>query len=796
MKKIIRFRNVFIALIFAVISIENVFANQCGLHGYTTGGEVVTGSYNCHTRLWCCNNKVYNECNSAPETPPMPGCTVVTSLQIEQYNTSGICSCGCNDEPEDACYYSNRDGYDFGSSSDHKDNSIYSKVSEKESTCNQLTITKVDKKSGSFIIGARIKVSKRSTYNRDEDSKFVDSTYELGSITLSQLSPGNYTIQEVSPPSGYSLDSTPISFSVDTDGRISVGSGRNVYRSTNSLTRNASISIGNQSEVCMYYNDPASNLGTSFKYADKYIWTTEIESYQNAGWRIAENVSKSDCNGCFGDTPTFARASKTVWATEKDSAHPYKYDERTTEGSCKALPEPKICTPQDYTGGQTFEETEKCEEERSIFYEDGKKCLSSTDDAFYEIKCVDKIANLFDLNKDNIEADILDIKQGQSFGYEIKSTSSKLCYAKFNTEVWKRAYDSVQAKFEALEHESKRVSEAEKAAANQWYITVQSKIFGQINEYLYWQPTIKKEPVAKVSLKLGSALQPLNNPKGNSPANNIVILGIDAEKNVAEVYDKKATSDGDIASVYRQYKEEMEKDYKGNQIFVKNSAGSREALDIASKFGIVVNGVETQPSFNVNLNSGRYVSDSMPSPAIDLSSVKNFLWFTSTKGETVLIPPEVSLDLVNGAIVGNGITPRLQQSGYNRIYTDTQIEKNNTYDLYVNLEKLGNNNSEVKNEKCKLRVLGRDFIYRVIEESNPFINNTRQKGYNWYRVDSNGTEYNFTSIIPNSNEYSKQYSLSPEATRIIKNSNSSTADAYLGTCRFGINDQASAILCR
>ena len=546
--------------------------------------------------------------------------------------------------------------------------------------------------------------------------------------------------------------------------------------------------------VCVY--TPSGIGDNSFKYANAYKMTdSPTEEELNY---VAYDKDASTCKGCFGNTPTFARATNTSWSTGPSSATPYKYDERTTEASCTPLPEPRVCAPQDYSDGKVQEETDKCEEEKSIFFEDGKKCVGSVNDAFYEIKCVNKVANYFDLNKDGVEVETLNIKQGQSFAYEIESISTKMCYAVFNAEVWERAYNRIQTKFQALQNESVRVTEVEKASAIQWYITVQTKIFNQVNDYLNWKPAIENEPTAKVTLKQGDVLQPLNNPKGvsGSSANKIVELIIDDERTKDPSFDRKATDDGNIASIYYQNKNDLEKDRNGNHIMVKDSNGSKKAIDIAKDYGIEVTSVENQPKFDVNLNNGLYVRDSMPSSGINLNAVKNFLWITTSKKELYMMPPKVTLNWIDGAIVLNSSDASIAKDGYNRIYTSQDIAKNKVYNLNVTLENLGGNKSVVLDNKCKLKVSNTELIYRVIEEKNPFINDTRQKGYNWYRTGIDGTVYDFTNIIPNSNEYNVLYSLSPDDIKVIKKSNEKLKDAYLGTCYLSETNEASEILCK
>lgn len=125
----------------------------------------------------------------------------------------------------------------------------------------------------------------------------------------------------------------------------------------------------------------------------------------------------------------------------------------------------------------------------------------------------------------------------------------------------------------------------------------------------------------------------------------------------------------------------------------------------------------------------------------------------------------------------------------NKVYTDFNwddgISKIETTIYYNNN---GKQISKIVNDKCKLNVYSDKFNYRIIDVSNPFVNNTREISKNWLN-----NLYNYTGVI-NKNTWSNNslytFNLSKSSIRDIQESNYEINDknyikntnAYLGTC--------------
>ena len=78
--------------------------------------------------------------------------------------------------------------------------------------------------------------------------------------------------------------------------------------------------------------------------------------------------------------------------------------------------------------------------------------------------------------------------------------------------------------------------------------------------------------------------------------------------------------------------------------------------------------------------------------------------------------------------------------GGNKIYIDYDTDPG-TYTMDINVSNIAGKNS-VHNDKCQLRVSKEGILYRPIDVSNPFINNTWQPGANWIN-----SEMDFRNII-------------------------------------------------
>ena len=583
---------------------------------------------------------------------------------------------------------------------------------------------------------------------------------------------------------------------------IHVASLSTIYRVSNYYVRCGVTPVPDS--VCAYKPTTVAGLDNTFENADGYMWTDDPKAIPS-DWVIDFNKDRSQCGGCFGNATTLAASTNVRWGTGVHGRDGYKLD-KVSSTQCYARETPKVCEPVDQNGSPTETlETDKCDDEENVYFVDGKWCNGG--EPFYEIKCLNKYANEFDLEGKDVEVEEdFDIKQGVSVGIEVKTEGTKLCSAKFFSGTWDTVYFQVIEKLKAVDIEENSVRNA--ADVNEqrsWYITVLTKVLKQVNEYIDWKAKNEHNPTVKVELKNSSgASQKLNSPRGeggqtvinfqykpctnggegkDDPNNSNICIprckfnDFD-DPNCFPKYGKIDTNSGGFSSTLKTYKDDIEKDREGKKLIS------------IEDYGITFSTAKI--SFRAKLNESKYVSIAMPEGGVDLSKVKNFMWYTEDKDEVTLIPPKVSLNWLSGEVLGS-TTPIKVVDGYNRLYTDEEAEKGEQFKLEVHLENIGSSKSRVFDNICKLNVVETELTYRTIEETNPFINESRKKGYNWYRNGMDGTLYDFTKVIQGGGGYSASYEFSRDAIKSVKASNASLGkEAYLGACYLGL-DSTSAI---
>ena len=363
-----------IGIIFLTLSVS---AEECGLDGMTTSSN--TSTTNCNNNFYCCDNKVYNTCGWPGNLPPSGmNCRMISGYEIEQYQSSGICTCGCS---ENAACYQNKttNEYVWGK---YAENSKYRKVAGISSfdDCNNFCWksvengenkyaegikaptegewTKVGKvgevtcsetpacyeKSGNYYVGkyngitGYTKISDDVTKCNKIVIRKVDSagkqlsageititkpdkstvTQKIGSFKFDKLEAGTYKIKEIKAPDGYQLDSTEITFTVANDGKITVDNSSNIYSRSTSATLNAKVYIKNSllESVCWIKVDSDGN-----KYK-------ESPTSPGEGWTKVEKENCSENPACYDN------GDKYVWGTYENISGYTKIASITEEDKC------------------------------------------------------------------------------------------------------------------------------------------------------------------------------------------------------------------------------------------------------------------------------------------------------------------------------------------------------------------------------------------------------------------------------------------------------------------------------
>ena len=147
--------------------------------------------------------------------------------------------------------------------------------------------------------------------------------------------------------------------------------------------------------------------------------------------------------------------------------------------------------------------------------------------------------------------------------------------------------------------------------------------------------------------------------------------------------------------------------------------------------------------------------------------------FIYTESKTIKYRlPQVQLDKLTGEIKESG--KNLIDGGH-KIYVDLNAEEG-TYPINISISNLKDGKT-ITNNKCSVQVISSNSLYRIIEVSNPFVNDTRKKPENWM----NDT-YDFTKIIANSNSNSYTFNLTKSEISELQANNRSIGNNYLGTC--------------
>lgn len=173
-----------------------------------------------------------------------------------------------------------------------------------------------------------------------------------------------------------------------------------------------------------------------------------------------------------------------------------------------------------------------------------------------------------------------------------------------------------------------------------------------------------------------------------------------------------------------------------------------------------------------------------------LTNPTDFTWSTESNPTVVkYIFPKVYLDRNTGEITNNS----KEVDGGNKLYLDYDTD-NGRYIMKISLSK----GITVTNNKCDINVSDTNIIYRPIDVSNPFINDSWEKGINWINA-----LYDFTRVIHSTtwSEKSLYYvTLSANQIAELKKSNQVNRNIfpYLGLCNrqeASMQDEITRTLC-
>ena len=407
-------------------------------------------------------------------------------------------------------------------------------------------------------------------------------------------------------------------------------------------------------------------------------------------------------NYCCVDNEYIGVSDNVIWAeyklkenTSTFNACEYYYGKgytyvNATQAQChKPTPVAERCQYSSTGLKKAEENTNSCEEAKEISISEGEKCSDSDPSkSFYTIKCDRTAKTNFDYGDDNDTSTVREIYKGQGFKFGIKVESTIECRGEFSGSKWINVYNLLKGKLDAVD----------------------PNLINYCNNYDYngWDNYIKnvlkpKKESAKSELyKLWRIIEELK---------DIVDNYNKYEPNVE--YNEEATLDftykvgGKVVRLSTQ---------SPNQSVFERSILSEGTY--ASKYENVVNlGVKGVT------NPKNYLRSSKSNPRIVKLTPKNVYINTNTTN--------IQTDAKNAI------------SGGNKIYIDYATDTPQTITpINITVTGLAGNNSTINNNQCTLKVRDMEIIYRPIDVSNPFINNTWTPGKNWLN-----SQFDFRNII-------------------------------------------------
>ena len=219
------------------------------------------------------------------------------------------------------------------------------------------------------------------------------------------------------------------------------------------------------------------------------------------------------------------------------------------------------------------------------------------------------------------------------------------------------------------------------------------------------------------------------------------------------------------ASINIIYKENKQKNENHIENFIVNKVSSKNNKTLSTNCFVLKDNSKVCP-FEIE-EENKY----------EMIPPKHYI--SKTSGDLEKIEFDAEENIVND--LSNSI------DGGNKFYISMNAISGHNYSISTEISGLGMNGEvTITNHSCSLNILDDDKeLYRIINESNPFVNDTRKIGKNWQN-----DMYDFTKIIKKDNNNPLYtFSLFKNTIAGIKLSNKNDPNAYLGTCNRKINMQ-------
>jgi len=563
------------------------------------------------------------------------------------------------------------------------------------------------------------------------------------------------------------------------------------------------------------YSSKFGNLKSDITANQAYEWQTRSDGYYivescgrcNTPSPTPTRESERQCfasNNLNNDTTTYAWGSKTK---NNSGGWNYNYPDSlhhiaVSDSYCNSKPVeiPSLCS----TGikeESDIKYANTCEGDTLLEVNDTICGTDNYNNTYFKIESkTDYLAN-FDMNKDGKIETTLNLKSGESFAYDVKVTSKKRAQGTFYASTWISEYQTYENPFKILKGElgddfgQSKIARAQNIADSRYSLYEDARKELE-NTPQYTTCTITHSDGTKETYDCVTAAyeacEVAADEAWNRYKNAKDELDLLKSKS-ARMYELDNAMEG-MEAIVTNYKREyvdMEyldknepnvklefayksdgRTYNTEVALIKNEKKSQDG-EIARNKVLAANPYHTARGTTIEMWNFDY--NNYDNPRI-----------------RYMQPSEVSVDKRSGEI-----TSVLQPvSGYNRIYTEKKNVDKGLYSVKITIDNIGTDNKESKiiNEMCKLNYQENELLFRVIDVSNPFINNSYVPGINWK---DGRYKYNFVGII-DSSIWSQvpegEVLLDTSRIKLIQNDNS--VEKYLGTCDLPTSNSAICSLIR
>lgn len=274
----------------------------------------------------------------------------------------------------------------------------------------------------------------------------------------------------------------------------------NDSRSQNVLITNKWISRYNfiTSHLPSYDSKKAADLAGSYEYGSGcYAVASGKYFCAEYGWRGCGEPGTTppdppppidpivQAPGCYADASSLDKATRANWQSAATSAYPTKVEKfpgtnlKLTKETCKPLEKITICTPALTTSDTKKVSADKCEDNISVPYTDGKTCNGNS---FYKIECKNNKVNIKydngdDKDNGNSIKDIANLLPGQGFelGIEVEIIKDG-CKATFDANSWLNVYNKIQSQKKLINTALKLASVEDKKVLNSRLAELNTKL--------------------------------------------------------------------------------------------------------------------------------------------------------------------------------------------------------------------------------------------------------------------------------------------------------------------------------